>query len=147
LWLYLQKELWEKECKSNIGLKERCEKDENWKNEQLKRFKEQFLESTLRLRERIWFAFITVALTLLCAAGIAYIAAGLIPISSSTLSIIQIASAFLILWAIIGQLGYSIQTIGGESMPEVMDKFWFIVLNIIGIFSLFFTQFYSFFKK
>ena len=141
------KEAMERECKSNIGFKERCEKDENWKIEQLKGFKEQFFESAQQLRSRIYFAFLTVALTLLCASGIAYIAADLISISSSTLSIVQTASAFLILWAIVGKLGYPIQTMGGESVPEIMDKFWFIILNIVGIFFLFFTQFYSFFKK
>ncbi|MDP3041844.1 MAG: hypothetical protein Q8N62_03815 [Candidatus Omnitrophota bacterium] len=137
----------EKECKSNISFKENCEKNEKWKNEQLARFDDQFFKSTHELRDRICFAFITVVLTLACALGVAYIAADLISISSIKLSIIQVVSAFLLMWAIIGQLGYSIQTIGGESMPEIIDKFWFIILNIVGIFSLFFAQFYSFFKK
>jgi hypothetical protein len=136
-----------RECTTNIGFKERCEKDEKYKAEQIENFKKQFAESTQKLRNRIYFAFVTVLLTLLCALGIAYIAAGLTSIPSNMLSIIQVLSAFLILWAIIGQLGYSIETIGGESIPENIDKFWFMVLNIIGIFSLFFAQFYSFFKK
>lgn len=140
-------DIMKRECSTNMGFKERCEKDEKWKVEQIERFKKQFSESTQKLRNRIYFAFVIVLLTLLCALGIAYIAAGLIFLSSNTLLFIQLASAFLILWAIIGQMGYPIQTIAGESIPENIDKFWFIFLNIIGIFSLLFTQFYSFFKK
>lgn len=136
-----------RECKSNEGFADRCNKEPEWKNEQMERFTKQFSDSVRKLRGRIFKAFIIVALILLCAFGIAYVAAGLTSITPGALSIIQIVSAFLILWGIIGLLGYSIQTIAGESIPETLDYFWFLFLNAMGIFSLFFTQFYSFFKK
>lgn len=136
-----------RECKTNTAFKERWEIDAKWKNETIKEYKNRFLEDAQKLRSRILFGFVTVMLTLLCALGIAYILAGLISIPSSWLSIIQIVSAFFILWAIIGKLGYPIQTIAGGSIPEITDDFCYIVLNIAGIFALFFTQFYSFFKR
>lgn len=136
-----------KECKTNIGFKERYNQDEKWKNEQIASFNEQFLNSTQQLRNSIYQAFITVLITLFSAWAVAYLLALVILIPPNVLSIVQMSSAFLILWAIVGKLGYPIKTIGGESLPENVDNLWFIFLNVIGIFCLFLAQFYTFLKS
>lgn len=136
-----------RECESNSAFKERYEKDIAWKDKQVEDFKKQFSESTVFLRKSIRLAFITVALTSLSAVGLSYLFVGLIAISSNMLLFMQIISAFVILWSTVGKLGYPIETIGGQSLPEEMNKYWFIFLNVIGIFFLFFSQSYSFFKK
>ena len=56
-------------------------------------------------------------------------------------------SGALILWALIGVLGWPIQTYGGDTLPETINNFWFIFLNVVGSLFLFFTYFYSVFKN
>jgi len=129
------------------NFKEKWETNEQWKTERIKEDKERFLKSTYKLRGRIRYAFNIVALTALCAFGIAYISAGTISISENILLLMQLISAFMILWSIIGQLGFPIQTFSGETLPENIDKLWFFILNIFGIFLLCFTQIYGYFRK
>jgi len=102
-------------------------------------------ESFKKLSNSIYQGFMTVLITLGSALAAAYLLV-VFDIPSYVLTTMQIISAFSILWAIVGKLGYPIQTIGGTTLPEAIDNFWFIFLNVIGIFCLFFTQFYSLFK-
>lgn len=136
-----------REYKSNAAFKERCEKDENYKSQRIAEFRAQFSESTHVLRTHIKSALTTVFFTLLCAVILAFSLSGLFTIPQGIVQGLQILSAFLILFAIVGQLGYSIETIGGQSLPETMDKYWYVIVNIGGMFLLFFSLFYGFFKK
>jgi len=60
--------------------------------------------------------------------------------------ILQIISACLILWGILGRLGWSIQTWKAETLPEKVNEFWFRLVTIIGIFVLMLTLFSGLFK-
>jgi hypothetical protein len=138
-----------KECVTNAAFRERYNKnDEKWIKEQTDRLKEQFADSAQQLRNSIKQAAYTVFLTLVCAFLLAHILVGMkfASISEIYLIIIQAMSAFFILWAIVGQSGRRIETWNGCTLPENIDKFWYIFLNVIGIFCLFFVQFYNFLK-
>ncbi len=102
--------------------------------------------SSDEVKNSIWRAFLTVGKILFFALGAAYCFSKF-TISDDVISVTQIISAFLILWALIGKLGWSIQTIGGQTPMEKANDFWFLVLNTIGIFCLFFSQFYIFLHK
>ena len=132
---------------NNPHFKERLESDEKYRNERIEELKKQFSDSTYKLRNSIYQAFITVFLVSICAILFAFILANFISITSEQIIFIRTISAFLILWALIGKLGWSIQTIGANTIPEQTNNFWFIFLNVIGSFSLFFTYFFNLFKK
>ena len=114
--------------------------------EKIETLEEQFSESTQKLKNSIYEAFWTVLRTL----GFAWLIACVI--TNSIFNpfylplILQIVSAFFILWALVGKLGYPIRTWNGNTLPERIDNFWFIFLNVIGILLLFSIQFYSFYK-
>ena len=130
------------ECETIPGLKENYDKNEKWRDERIATHREDFSERTQKLKDSIWQAFLTVIKTLGFAWLVACVVTESIFFPLSMQSILQIVSAFLILWALIGKLGYPIRTYGGKTLPEVIDNFWFIVLNVLGILCLFFSQFY-----
>jgi len=55
-----------------------------------------------------------------------------------------LSSAFLLLWAVLGLLGWEIQTIAGGTLPELANKAWYRTLHIIGMYLLFIAIFQSF---
>ena len=110
-------------------------------------FSKQSTDSSQKLKDSIVQAFFTVFLTLLSAFLLAHILVNYTSFSTGLLMGIQVASGLFILWAIVGKLGSSIQTWDGQTLPETIDNFWNIFLNVIGIFCLSFAQFYNFFKK
>lgn len=59
------------------------------------------------------------------------------------LQIIQIFAIFFILWALLGQSGWDVQTIKGLTLPEYINGLWFRVLNIISAYLFVFAYFYS----
>ena len=68
-------------------------------------------------------------------------------INDNILNWIQVSAIFLVLWALLGQLGWSIQTIKGISLPEYINDLWFRTLNVVAahlfLFSYFFKNFDS----
>ncbi len=133
-------------CEASGSYKTKYENDENWKAEEIAKCTKQLFENTKKVKNSIWEAFWTVAKTLGFAWLIACVVTNSILFPSNLSSILQIISAFLILWALIGKLGYPIQTFDGQTLPELIDNFWFIVLNVLGVLCLFFSQFYFSFK-
>ncbi len=104
---------------------------------------EEQLDINQQLRKSIWQSFKTVSKILAFAWFIACITTDSFINPFSLPLILQIGSAFLILWALVGKLGYSIRTWSGNTLPERIDNFWFIFLNVLGILLLFFEQFYN----
>ena len=133
-------------CDKDTALKEKYEKDEKYRNEQKERFNTQFSISTQRLKDSIREGFWTVGKTLGFAWLIVCVVTNSIFFPVNLLFFLQIASAFFILWAIVGKTGYPIQTVCGETLPEKMDDFWFLFLNVFGILCVFLAQFYNFLK-
>ena len=129
------------------GLKERIESDKNYKQKRIDELKDQFSKSTYDLRNSIYQGLMTVFRVSMCAILFAFIMTHFISLSEKHILLIQLFSGFLILWALIAKLGWSIQTTHGNTLPEQMNSFWFIFLNVIGIFCLFFTYFFNLFKK
>lgn len=135
----------ERNCENDPNFKERCSKDEKYVKQRTLELRVQFLKSTEKLRLSMWEAFLTVFLTLVCAGLLAFgVPGSLLP--KALIAGLQMLSAFLILFALVGKLGYPIQTLAGETLPEMMDNYCYILTNIGGMFLLFFTQFYSFKK-
>ena len=87
------------------------------------------------------FAVFVVAL-LSAMIGHRYYSAWLLKISPWT----QIASAFLILWAVLGQLGFEIETWDGNSLPERINKYWFRILMVFGTYLLMVGMLAEFFR-
>lgn len=135
-----------RELKTNTGFKERYESNDlKWKEERLQSYHKQFSEASQSLKNSIYQALLTALKVTIVAGGLAYLFARYI--SPNVLNIIQIVSTFVIFIAVIGKMGWSIQTISGETLPEVVNEFWSILLNWVGILCFFFTQFCPFFKK
>ena len=126
------------ECQSNISLKEKSKRDDVYKQKFIKELRNQFLESTNELRNSIKQAFFTVLISLF----LAYFTPKTL-INAKHLYPLQLFSVFLILWGIVGKLEWEVQTFNGSSKPEEINRFWYLSLNIIGSFLLFYGYFYS----
>ena len=135
-----------RELKTNQQFKERYDSnDSKWKKEMLQRFHSQFLEMSTSLRNSFFQAILTAFKVVIVALGLAYFLSRYI--SLDILNIIQIVSTFVIFIAVIGTMGRSIETVSGETLPEVVNEFWSVLLNWVGILCFFFTQFCPFFKN
>jgi len=137
----------QREMETNASFKERFESDEDYKKASTEEKRKQFTDARNKVWNTICRAFLMVLLIFICAVLSAFIMRDFITITDKWLLIIQIVSAFLILWALMGKLGWSIQTHGGTTLPEKINNFWFIFLNVIGIYFLFFTYFFNFFRR
>jgi hypothetical protein len=128
-------------CEDNSSFKNQWDNNQEWRNQRRQEFNEQFSKSANELKNHIGQALLTVIKTLgfiwltFCVITDSFFVPSGIPVY------LQIVSALFILWAVIGKLGYPIQTIGGKSLPETIDNFWFIFLNVIGAMLLFSSQF------
>jgi hypothetical protein len=60
---------------------------------------------------------------------------------------LQLIGGALVLWAVWGLLGFEIQTFGGVSTPEVVNKWLFRILNGIGMFLVFISSSAMIFNK
>ena len=129
------------------GFKERAESDKTYEQKRRDELKDQISKNTAKLRNSIYQGFVTVLSVLICSFLFAFIMVRFVSITGKYLLLIQVFSGFLILWALIAKLGWNIQTIGGNTLPEQINTFWFIFLNVIGGFCLFFTYFFNLFKK
>ena len=133
------------ELKTNKQFKERYESNDlKWKEEILQNYRKQFSEASQALADSIFQALLTALKVMIVAFGLAYLFARYI--SPNVLNIIQIVSTFIIFIAVIGKLGRPIETFSGETLPEVVNEFWSILLNWVGVLCFFFTQFCTIFK-
>jgi len=69
-----------------------------------------------------------------------------IRISPNLLITIRFFSASLIFWAVLGRLGWEIQTLSGDTLPEKINKLWYRWLYILGVFLLMFSCFVEVFR-
>jgi len=53
------------------------------------------------------------------------------------IKIYGILSAFIILWAVLSEVGWEIQTFKGNSLPEQVNKVWFRLIQSLGMYFLF----------
>ncbi len=134
------------EMKTNAAFKKKLESDEEYKKTIIE-YRKDYKDRTNKLRSYIFQAFVMVLLVFVCAVLSAFIMKNFITISDKCLLMIQIVSAFIILWALMGKLGLGIQTFIGTTLPEKINNFWFLFLNVIGIFLLFFSYFFNLFRR
>ena len=116
----------------------------------IKQIPKLFTKEGYGLRNSIWQAFVTVSFALLlsiCLTYIAHILADLFPWIHKFIQVAPIISAFLILWALIGKLGWSNQTIGGKTPTENLNNFWFRLLNFVAGVLIFLNYFYIHYNK
>jgi hypothetical protein len=66
--------------------------------------------------------------------------------SSTLLITIRFISASLIFWAVLGRLGWEIQTYAGDTLPEKINSLWYRLLYILGVFFVMFSYFVEVFK-
>jgi len=135
------KKVLEGEFKTNAGFKEQFEKNDDFRKSEVLRYETQFSKSTNKLRGAIWHSFAVVILIVVLSLLATLVFKRWFPLKPAFIQILQIISAFVILWGLLGQLGWSIQTIGGTSLPEQVNNYWFRILNSIGMFLLFFCLF------
>lgn len=121
--------------------------NEEYKKNVIAETEDDFYSRVVKLRNSIKQGLITVILVAIAAIFTAILCREFIELSQSLILLIQSISAMMILWALISKLGWPIQVYKGKTIPEQMDNFWFILLNITGSYFLFSTYFYSFFMK
>ncbi|HIE34909.1 MAG TPA: hypothetical protein EYP79_01765 [Campylobacterales bacterium] len=128
----------QKSFERNRQLRERYP-DRNLPEERKLEYRKAMGESTITLRGSIFHACLCVLAALTIAVITALITKRYlgIPIDSNTLLIIRLIGLFSIVWAIFSKVGWEIQTIKGESLPEIINQFWFRLLYTIGAFFLF----------
>ena len=56
---------------------------------------------------------------------------------TGTLTVLRLSSGVLILWAVLGRLGQGEQTWGGQTLPEVVNRKWFVLASTLGLYLLF----------
>lgn len=135
------------EKKTNQGFKERFESNEDYRKSRLEEFSNQFIKSTDKIRQSVWKSFQFVFLITFLSVILAFFTKQYVFISAEVLTLIQIFSSFLILWSLLGQLGWTIQTIDGTTLPEQVNDYWFRFLNCVGIGLFFFSCFYQCFSS
>lgn len=136
-----------KEKETNEGFKQRFDNDENYRKTRHEELLKQFSDSTNELRGNIGKTFTFVFLVTLLSFVLAIFVKKYVFINPEIILLIQIFSSFLVLWALLGQLGQSIQTFDGTTLPEQINEYWFRFLNCIGIGLFFFSCFYQSFTS
>jgi len=128
----------QKSFENNKQLREKYPDKKLPEEEKLWRRKEMG-KSTKILRESIFCAFFWVLAPVILAGIIAFIMKKPLDfeISSGTLLAIRLFGLSFIVFAIFGKVGWEIQTINGESLPEIINKFWFRLVYTVGAFVLF----------
>jgi len=53
---------------------------------------------------------------------------------AATLAALRVISAGLIAWAVLGRLGWEIQTIKDHTIPEQVNRFWWRALYLVGVY-------------
>ena len=90
-----------------------------------------------KLRASILANLLAVVLILLAARVSALL---LPPLWPATLTLLRVASAVLIIWAVFGRLGWKIQTWKGKALPEAVNWMWFRLTYGLGMYALFLSM-------
>lgn len=98
-----------------------------------------------RLRRRIYKTLLIMVVVLIYSYVLAFVIKNYtnITITTTVITRIQIFAVFLVLWALLGQLGWSIQTFKGLTAPEYINDLWFRVLNVISAHLVLFGYFFK----
>jgi hypothetical protein len=108
--------------------------------EDLTHFRQGREEQTSALRRSVLSSLVTV-LALAAAAWLS--SSPLAGVSGSTISGLRTLSAALILWAVLGRLGWNIQTFQGDTLPERFNSLWFRLIYVTGAYLLVLSMFLS----
>ncbi len=108
-----------------------------------KSLEDRFEERINKLRTNFLKSFEIIFVLFVLSLVFACIFVAFYPLSDRWLNSLQIISAFLILFALLSYLGWSIQTWGGDSLPEQLDSYLFRMFNSVAIFLLFTVYFYN----
>lgn len=128
------------------AFKKRFDSDQAYHEKEIAETEDDFVKRIDKLENSIRQGFITVMLVAIASAISVNLFKAYFSFTSDTITITQIVSVFLILWALISKLGWPIQTFKGNTIPEQIDNFWFILLNVVGTYLLFTTYFYGLIK-
>ncbi len=109
-------------------------------------YRKTLANSTMLLRHSVFHAFFQVLAILITAAMVALVLSHF-HTSFNIVLIIRLIGLFLIVWAIFSRVGWEIQTFSGDTLPEIINKFWFRLLYLMGAFLLFLGFFYNWFKQ
>jgi len=132
-----------KELKNNIGFKKAFETDKIYRENKLIEYRKQFSERTQMLRNNIIKSLYIILGVLLMSILSAYIMRRFFPVGQNFIITIQVVSVLVILWALLGKLGWSLQTGGGTTLQEQVNNYWFRILNSLGAYFLLFSYFYN----
>lgn len=105
-------------------------------------------ERTTLLRKSICKSFLYLSCTISISLILSFVLARIliIAISPIIIIIIRFISASLVFWAVLGRLGWEIQTWRGDTLPEKINILWYRFLYILGVFLLMFSYFVEVFK-
>lgn len=99
--------------------------------------KTQAERSVKQIRNSLFWSFVLVAGAVVTAmlVGRLYFAFGGLPYKKAE-EILQYSGIAVLLWATLGKVGWSIQTMNGNTIPELVNEWTFRVLYVLGSFLL-----------
>ncbi len=111
-------------------------------------FRKREEERTILLRKAISKSFLYLFYTIVLSFILSFILVRIFKISISATLLIttRFISASLIFGAVLGRLGWEIQTYSGDTLPEKINSLWYRFLYILGVFFLMFSYFAEVFK-
>ena len=112
----------------------RLEDDSRRPESEGKRKDEAFLKHKAQIvRRAFWHSLLLVAFAIACGSFFGYLGGRLIgPISGSWSKALQYTGIGFLLWAVLGKQGWNIQTIGGKTLPELVNQWIYRGLCVVG---------------
>ncbi len=117
--------------------------DRKLPEQRVQEFRKREEERSKKVRIAIIVSFLWVAAVTLLALLSAYFAPIFVRKWAAWL---QVAAAVLILWGVLGKLGWAIQTYKGVTLPEQINEFWFRLVTILGMYLMVFSLFIQIWK-
>jgi len=128
--------------------KEYYQREINKYNTEKQKYPDNQVQSFIKIRKRIKWAFFAVVSIALYSLMSVYLASGLgLSLSKEQLILIQSVAIMVVFWALLSQLGWEIRTIKGLTLNEYINDLWFRLLNAISIYLLLFSNIYQLIKK
>lgn len=131
------------DLKGNPAHKKAFESDEKYRAKKISSYKAKNEPRTQKLRANIFKSAYIVVCILLFSFIFAFIMKKWFPVSQNFITIIQIISVLLILWGLLGKLGWTLQTFSGVTLQEQINNYWFRILNGLGAYLLLFSYFHN----
>ena len=116
--------------------------DKKLPDERRLEFYNQMKKSSLKLRSSIIRSFFSLLITVISAfVAVKVIKATGFIVSPEVVGAVRLLSICMIFWSVWGKLGWDIQTINGETLPEMINANWAKTLYLVGVFMAIFSYF------